>query len=72
MWRLKLFLKGLGLRIVRGEGKRIAAPELLLLHQAILRLERRLDIIEARNLHSTERHEDTPSLQSTEHHENTP
>jgi hypothetical protein len=46
MWRLKLFLRGIGLRIVRGEGSRIAAPELLLLHQAILRLERRLEIIE--------------------------
>jgi hypothetical protein len=48
MWRLKLFLKGTALRIVRGEGKRIAAPELLLLHQAILRLERRLEILEAK------------------------
>jgi hypothetical protein len=50
MWRLKLFLKGLALKIVRGEGNRIAAPELLLLHQAILRLERRIEIIEARNI----------------------
>jgi|HubBroStandDraft_4_1064222.scaffolds.fasta_scaffold2430221_1 hypothetical protein len=48
MWRLKLFLKGIGLRIVRGEGKRIAAPELLLIHQAILRLERRLELIETK------------------------
>lgn len=60
MWRLKLFLKMVGLRIVRGEGKRIAAPELLLLHQAILRLERRIEIIEAQNLQSTEHHESTP------------
>jgi hypothetical protein len=60
MWRLKLFLKGVGLRIVRSEGKRIAAPELLLLHQAILRLERRIEIIEAQNLQSTEHHESTP------------
>jgi hypothetical protein len=59
MWRLKLFLKGLGLRIVRGEGKRIAAPELLLLHQAILRLERRIDIIEGRDMPSTENHQST-------------
>lgn len=53
MWRLKLFVKGLGMRIMRGEGQRIAAPELLLLHQAILRLERRIDIMEARNMPST-------------------
>jgi hypothetical protein len=59
MWRLKLFLKGLGLRIVRGEGKRIAAPELLLLHQAILRLERRIEILEARNMPSEEHQEST-------------
>jgi hypothetical protein len=59
MWRLKLFLKGLGLRIVRGEGKRIAAPELLLLHQAILRLERRIEILEARNMPSEEQQEST-------------
>jgi hypothetical protein len=59
MWRLKLFLKGVGLRIVRGEGKRIAAPELLLLHQAILRLERRIEIIERRNESSAEHREST-------------
>lgn len=44
MWRLGLFLKGLGRRLIRG--KHTNAPELTVLHQAILRLERRVEILE--------------------------
>jgi hypothetical protein len=47
MWRLGLFLKGLAIRVVRG--KRTNAPELALLHQAILRLERRVEILETKH-----------------------
>jgi hypothetical protein len=47
MWRLGLFLKGLAMRVIRG--KRTNAPELALLHQAILRLERRVEILETKH-----------------------
>jgi hypothetical protein len=47
MWRLGLFLKGLATRVIRG--KRTNAPELALLHQAILRLERRVEILETKH-----------------------
>jgi hypothetical protein len=48
-WRLELFLKGLAKRLVRGGGNGIAAPEIVLLHQAVLRLERRIEMLEAKN-----------------------
>ena len=47
MWRLGLFLKGLSMRVIGG--KRTIAPELALLHQAILRLERRVEILETKH-----------------------
>jgi len=55
-WRLELFLKGLAKRLVRGGGNGIAAPEIVLLHQALLRLERRIEVLEANDgkLASTE------------------
>jgi hypothetical protein len=46
-WRLELFLKGLAKRLVRGSGNDVAAPEIVLLHQALLRLERRIEVLEA-------------------------
>ena len=46
-WRLELFLKGLAKRLVRGGGSGIAAPEIVLLHQMVLRLERRIEVLEA-------------------------
>jgi hypothetical protein len=46
-WRLELFLKGLAKRLVRGGGNGGATPEIVLLHQAMLRLERRIEILEA-------------------------
>ncbi|MDB5605170.1 MAG: hypothetical protein JWP25_2070 [Bradyrhizobium sp.] len=46
-WRLELFLKGLAKRLVRGGQGGVAAPEIVLLHQAFLRLERRIEILEA-------------------------
>jgi hypothetical protein len=50
MWRFRLFLRGLGQRLIRGGGKGIASPELVLLHQELLRLERRIEILEAQNV----------------------
>lgn len=46
-WRLELFLRGLAIRFVRGRRSGIAPPEMVLLHQAILRLERRIEVLEA-------------------------
>jgi hypothetical protein len=46
-WRLELFLKGLAKRLVRGGQSGIATPEIVLLHQAILRLEHRIEMLEA-------------------------
>jgi hypothetical protein len=46
-WRLELFLKGLAKRLVRGGRSGVAAPEIVLLHQAVLRLERRVEMLEA-------------------------
>jgi hypothetical protein len=46
-WRLELFLKGLAKRLVRRGGNGGATPEIVLLHQAMLRLERRIEILEA-------------------------
>jgi hypothetical protein len=46
-WRLELFLKGLAIRLVRGRRSGVAPPEIVLLHQAVLRLERRVEILEA-------------------------
>jgi len=46
-WQLELFLKGLAKRLVRGGRSGIAAPEIVLLHQAVLRLERRVELLEA-------------------------
>jgi hypothetical protein len=48
-WRLELFLKGLAKRLVRGGRNGIAAPEIVLLHQAVLRLERRIEMLETNN-----------------------
>jgi hypothetical protein len=48
-WRLELLLKGMAKRLVRGGGYGIAATEIALLHQALLRLERRIEILEANN-----------------------
>jgi hypothetical protein len=45
-WRLELLLKGLAKRLMRGGVSDIAAPEIVLLHQAILRLERRIEVLE--------------------------
>jgi hypothetical protein len=46
-WRLELFLKGLAKRLFRGGRGGIATPEIVLLHQAFLRLERRIEVLEA-------------------------
>ena len=40
-------MKGLAKRLVRGSGNDVAAPEIVLLHQALLRLERRIEVLEA-------------------------
>lgn len=46
-WQLELFVKGLAKRLARGGRSGIATPEIVLLHQAIIRLEHRIEMLEA-------------------------
>jgi hypothetical protein len=45
-WRLRLLLEGSAKRLLRGGTSGAAAPEIVLLHQAMLRLERRIEVLE--------------------------
>lgn len=46
-WRLELLLKGMAKQLVRGGARGVGAPEIVLLHQALIRLERRIEVLES-------------------------